>query len=337
MIDVALFAKMLDAIGPETKLILLGDKDQLASVEAGSLFGDLCKTQQSLAVLSVERAELINAFIPEKRRQIPGDYILKGSGHLLSDHIIELRRSHRFTGDKGIGKFSKAIIKNDVAALREYLQNNTDEQVTIDTQYSNELFEQFTEGYSDYIREKDIKIALAKLNRLRVLCAVREGEQGLYSLNTAIENYLRKKKLVNKNSEYYENRPIIVTRNYYSLGLFNGDVGIIRADENGVMKAWFEDSENELKSVFPGYIAESETVFAMTIHKSQGSEYDQVLVVLPDNINIPILTRELLYTAVTRAKSKVTVQASEAVILHTTEGVVQRGSGIMDRFGNRVL
>lgn len=332
MIDVALFAKLLDAIGPGTKLILLGDKDQLASVEAGSLFGDLCKTQQGSAV-SEERAALINSFIRDSRRQISEEYTLKGYPHVLTEHIIELRKSHRFTSDKGIGKLSKAIIKNNVEVLREYLQTDIDEQVTIDTKYDHELFEQFVEGYAEYIKEPGIKEALQKLNQLRVLCAVREGEQGLYSLNTAIENYLRKKKLITKNSEYYENRPIIVTKNYYSLGLFNGDVGIIRPDENGVQKAWFEDSNNELKSVFPGYVAESETVFAMTIHKSQGSEYDKVLVVLPDNINIQILTRELLYTAVTRAKSKVIVQASEAVILHTAEGVVERASGIMERFG----
>jgi exodeoxyribonuclease V alpha subunit len=122
-------------------------------------------------------------------------------------------------------------------------------------------------------------------------------------------------------------------RNYYALGLFNGDIGIIRPDENGISKVWFEDSNKELKPVIPGYVSEAETVFAMTIHKSQGSEYDKVLVVLPDNVNIPILTRELLYTAVTRAKSKVIVQGSEAVILHTAQGVVKRASGIMERFG----
>lgn len=332
MIDVALFAKLLDAIGLNTKLILLGDKDQLASVEAGSLFGDLCKMQPELNMLSAERAEFINSFISDPRRQINNDYILKGSAHLLSEHIVELKYSHRFTSDKGIGKFSKAIIKNDVTGINEYLENNPDEQVATDTEYKNEIFEQFAEGYTEYIKEPDIKKALQKLNQLRILCAVREGEQGLYNLNTAIENYLRKKKLINKNSEFYENRPIIITRNYYSLGLFNGDVGIIRPGEKGVLKAWFEDSDKELKSILPGYIAEAETVFAMTIHKSQGSEYNKVLVVLPDNLNIPILTRELLYTAVTRAKSKVIVQASKEVILHTAEGVVKRASGIMERF-----
>ncbi|GEO10949.1 exodeoxyribonuclease V subunit alpha [Segetibacter aerophilus] len=332
MIDVALFAKLLDATGPETKLVLLGDRDQLASVEAGSLFGDLCRSQSALEFLSPERAAVINSFIAESERQLPPDYFLKSAPHLLSENIIELKKSHRFTSDKGIGKFSKAIIKNDLEGLKEYIENDQDEQVTIDTQYAPELFEKFVEGYAEYIREPDIKKALQKLGQLRVLCAVREGEQGLYSLNTAIENYLRKKKLLDKRSEYYENRPIIVTRNYYSLDLFNGDIGIIRADENGVLKAWFEDSNKELKSVLPGYIAESETVFAMTIHKSQGSEYDKVLVVLPDNTNVRILTRELLYTAVTRPKSKVIVQASEAVILQTAEGVVERASGIMERF-----
>ncbi|MDQ6812892.1 MAG: exodeoxyribonuclease V subunit alpha, partial [Bacteroidota bacterium] len=332
MIDVALFAKLLDAIGPQTKLILLGDKDQLASVEAGSLFGDLCKIQAGLQMLTQERAMIVNQFIADNRRRVTADCLLKSKGHPLSEHIIELRKSHRFTSDKGIGKFSKAVIINDIEGLRGYLENNADLQVKIDTKYDQEIFEQFVEGYTAYIKEPDIKTALKKLNELRVLCAVRDGEQGLYSLNAAIENYLRKKKLINKHSEYYENRPVIVTRNYYSLGLFNGDVGLIRADENGILKVWFEGSDNELKSVLPGYVADSETVFAMTIHKSQGSEYDRVLVVLPDNTNISILTRELLYTAVTRAKSAVILQASEAVILHTAEGVVERASGIMDRF-----
>jgi exodeoxyribonuclease V alpha subunit len=332
MIDVALFAKLLDAIGLNTKLILLGDKNQLASVEAGSLFGDLCNTQSGLNLLTASRVELINSFIKDANRKITSQHITEEICHPLSQHVIELKRSHRFTSDKGIGRFSKAIIKNDVETLQEYLQNNNDEQVIIDKEYSNAIFEKFIEGYEDYIKEPDIKKALQKLNKLRVLVAVREDEQGLYNLNNAIENYLRKRKLIEKNSEFYNNRPIIITRNY-ALGLFNGDIGIIRPDENGISKVWFEDSNKELKPVIPGYVSEAETVFAMTIHKSQGSEYDKVLVVLPDNVNIPILTRELLYTAVTRAKSKVIVQGSEAVILHTAQGVVKRASGIMERFG----
>ena len=124
----------------------------------------------------------------------------------------------------------------------------------------------------------------------------------------------------------------MVTSNNAELGLFNGDIGIIRKDENGVPRAWFQSGEGEIKSVLPGYISNAETVFAMTIHKSQGSEFNKVLVVLPKGEDSKILTRELLYTAVTRAKENVIVQGSEALILKTADAFVERGSGIIGRF-----
>jgi len=331
MIDIALFAKLLDAIGPDTRLILLGDKDQLASVEAGSLFGDLCQAQETLNLFSAGRLTLINSFITDNRKNIPDSHISEDT-HPLFQHLVELRRSHRFTGHKGIGKFSKAIIRNDQAALKEFLHTNNDEQVVIDPSYSKELFEEFVSGYEAFIRETDVKEALHKMNALRVLCAVREGEQGLYAINKMIEKYLHDKKLLKINAEFYENRPIILTRNYYEHNLFNGDTGIIRPDENGVLMAWFEDGSGDLRAVLPGYLTEAETVFAMTIHKSQGSEFNKVLVVLPAITNVALLTRELLYTAVTRARTMVYVQSSEEVLLQAVEHSVERASGIANRF-----
>ena len=126
--------------------------------------------------------------------------------------------------------------------------------------------------------------------------------------------------------------PLWLTSNNYDLQLFNGDIGIIRADENGVLKAWFEGPNGEIRAVLPGYISHAETVYAMTIHKSQGSEFDEVLVSLPKGEDIAILTRELLYTAITRAKLKLIVQASEPVILKISNAIVERGSGIIERF-----
>jgi exodeoxyribonuclease V alpha subunit len=332
MIDIALFAKLLDAIGPDTRLILLGDKDQLASVEAGSLFGDLCQAQETLNLFSEDRIALINSFITDQRRQIPDTQIGDDMSHPLFQHLVELRRSHRFTGHKGIGKFSKAIIKNDQPVLQEFLHEGYDEQVIIDSTYSEKLFEEFVAGYADYIKEKDITTALHKINNLRVLCAVREGDQGVYAINRAIERYLYDKKLIRINAEFYKNRPIILTRNYYEHNLFNGDTGIIRPDEKGVLMAWFEDGAGALKAVLPGYLTEAQTVFAMTIHKSQGSEFNKVLVILPQTANVAILTRELVYTAVTRAKSKVYVQSLEEVLLLAAERSVERSSGIANRF-----
>ncbi len=331
MIDVALFSKLLAAIGPATRIILLGDKDQLASVEAGSLLGDLCQTQTTMNVLSAENVELINSFIPGIEQQISTRYIATAT-NILSEHILELKRSRRFTGDGGIGKLSKAIINGRLDEIEAFVDTNKDEEVTIDTSYSDYMFNSFITGYEDYIAENDISTALEKLNQLRVLCAVREGPQGLKLVNKKIESILLQKGLIDNKIEFYNNRPIIVTRNYPELKLFNGDVGIIRPDSTGSLKAWFEDSDKKLRAVLPGYITSAETVFAMTIHKSQGSEYAKVLVMLPANADQPLLTRELLYTAITRAKTKVLLQAGKEVILYTANRNVQRASGIMERF-----
>lgn len=332
MIDVALFAKLLDAIHPDTRLILLGDKDQLASVEAGSLFGDLCQAQEHLNRFTAIRRQLINSFMPEENRHIPATAEQNDDHHPLFQHLVELRRSHRFTGNKGIGKFSKAIISNNVPVITSFFPPSADERVIVDPEASVPLFEDFIAGYAAFIAEKDIAIALKLLNAQRVLTAVREGPQGLYAVNKQIEKYLSDKKLITTNTEFYENRPVILTRNYYEHGLFNGDTGIIRADENGVLMAWFEDSTGALKAVLPGYLTQAETAFAMTIHKSQGSEFGEVLVLLPDTTDVPILTRELLYTAVSRAKNKVYVQGTPEVILMAAERFVERASGIASRF-----
>nr|WP_294900738.1 exodeoxyribonuclease V subunit alpha [uncultured Pedobacter sp.] len=332
MIDVALFSKLLDAIGMQTRLILLGDKNQLASVEVGSLFGDLCMAQNELNLFSAERQSLINYFITEATSQIQTASAL--SEHPLFQHIVELQHSHRFNSEEGIGKFSTAIILNDKSKINEFIRQNTDEQVLIDTEFEKTVFESFVSGYQEYIGEADIQKALKKFNQLRVLCAIREGEQGLYITNKKIEQYLAKHSLLKTDTEFYEHRPVIMNSNNYELGLFNGDIGIIRKDEQGILKAYFEDSEGNLKQVLPGLLAGVETVFAMTIHKSQGSEFDQVLILLPKTEGINILTRELLYTGVTRAKKRVVLQATAKSILDASEAQVKRASGISQRFLN---
>jgi exodeoxyribonuclease V alpha subunit len=331
MIDVALFAKLVMSIHPNTRLILLGDKDQLASVEAGSLFGDLCQAQEQLNLFTPARRQFINSFMADENRHIPGTQE-RNDAHPLFQHLVELRHSHRFTGNTGIGKFSKAIIANNVPVIQSFFPPSADEQVVIDPVAGVKLFEDFITGYETFIAEKDITTALKLLNAQRVLTAVREGPQGLYSINKQIEKYLHDKRLINAHTEFYQNRPVILTRNYYEHGLFNGDTGIIRADENGVLMAWFEDSTGALKAVLPGYLTQAETAFAMTIHKSQGSEFGEVLVLLPDATDVPILTRELLYTAVSRARQKVYVQGTPEVILMAAERFVERASGIASRF-----
>jgi exodeoxyribonuclease V alpha subunit len=332
MIDVALFAKMLCAIGPATRLFLLGDKSQLASVEAGSIFGDLCTAQPQLNTFTASRRALLNSFITDASQHLPNSAETDAAGHLLFEHVVELQTSYRFTSDAGIGRFSKAIIAGDTAGVQSFVEGE-DNEVTIDTEYDTELFEKFVAGYAEYICEPDIAQALKKFGQLRVLCAQREGPQGLYTANKDIEQFLLGRRLLRSTEGAYENRPIILTKNLYSYELFNGDTGIIRPDkETGNLMAWFEKSDGSLVSILPGYLTDSETAFALTVHKSQGSEFDSVLLLLPAEGESPLLTRELLYTAVTRAKSQMFIQGPAEVLKSMTGRAVQRASGLGTRF-----
>lgn len=326
MIDVPMFAKILQAMDNTCRIILIGDKDQLASVEAGSLLGDLCLSVEKMNQFTKENADWINSFILNEECKISSAFI-STEKKLLSGKITELKYSRRFNSEGGIGKLSKAILNNQVPVLKEYITQPIDSSVFIDTKYSNETLHQFTEGYVDFIQEPNIKLAIKKLNNLRILVALREGDKGLYAINKKIEHVLQEKRLINIDSEFYHNRPIIVTKNMYEYGLFNGDVGIIR---NG--RAYFEiANHDEPKPFLPAYITSAETVFAMTIHKSQGSEFNKVLIVLPEGTDNPLLTKELLYTGVTRARKEVIIQASGAAILHAANTTVKRTSGIRER------
>lgn len=341
MIDVALFAKLLQAVGEGTRVILLGDKDQLASVEAGSLFGDLCNAVNPLNHFSESWRSFINQFIKDDIRKISKDPTDENSAHPLFQHIVELQHSYRFDGNKGIGKIAKAVIQNDEKTLMRFLEDRKEEQVFIDQLYDERVFLKFIEGYKSIITEKslfgedEIITALNNLGNLRILCAVNEGEQGVYQINARVEAYLAREKGIQPNDIFYEHRPIMITKNNYALGLYNGDIGILRKDNNNVMKAWFlqsgEDGTVSLKSVLPGFIMHMETVYAMTIHKSQGSEFNNVLVVLPKQQSGNMLTRELVYTAITRAKEKVIIQSDKDVLLSAARAQVKRGSGIIDR------
>ena len=330
MIDVPMFSKLLAALGDNTRIILLGDKDQLASVEAGSLLGDLCQTLPSLNQFSNTTAQWINQFITDADRKINDEFI-DDTKQLLAGHIIELKFSHRFNSQGAIGKVSRAVIEGDLEELKSLIGDPTASNVTFDFEDKEEILSKFVEGYEAYINELDIAEALKKLNQLRVLVAVRESNRGMKAINKFIELHLRKKGLLKPDGDFYENRPIMVTRNMYDLELFNGDTGILRKDTSGNMKAYFEDAKGGVKSVLPAYLTYSETVFAMTIHKSQGSEFNNVLVVLPEGTSNALLTRELLYTGITRAKDHITIQGKQDTIDYAVTTCVKRISGITGR------
>lgn len=296
MVDGAMMAKLLNAVDTKTMIYLLGDKDQLASVEAGSVFGDLCCT-----------------------KNYP----------LLNGKVEVKTKSYRFDADKGIGKFSQEVIQGSVIDLNSYVN---DEQITIDTEFSSDMFNWYAIMYKEYIIEEDIKEALQKMNRVRFLCVTRENDQSVYKVNKQIQYYLSTKieGFKPKSEGFYHNQPIIITQNDYKLGIFNGDVGLIRR-EGDTLFAWFEGTDGKIKKIQAGYLNHCETVFAMTIHKSQGSEFDNVVVILPEKQGEKLLTRELLYTGVTRAKKKVLIQTSAKVLEKCVGKSVSRASGLEKR------
>jgi len=293
MIDGAMMAKLLNAIDDNTSVYLLGDKDQLASVEAGSVFGDACRAADS---------------------------------KLLKDRIEIKTESHRFDSHSGIGKLSREVISGTFNNISEY---NNDEQIIIDTSLSSNLFDEYAILYKEYIIQPDVKTALQLLNLVRFLCVTRES---VSEVNKKIQYFLSRN--VNdfkpKSYGFYENQPVIITKNDYNLGIFNGDVGLIRKDGE-TLYAWFETTDGEIIKIQAGFLNNYETVFAMTIHKSQGSEFDNVVLILQEKQGEKLLTRELLYTGVTRAKNRVLLQTSESVLRKCIESSVTRASGLENR------
>jgi len=324
MLDVALFSKLLEAIGPKTKLILLGDQNQLASVEAGSLFGDICNSVDLQNKLPKPLTQEISLIFP--KYDFSTIHSIQDSSFLQSN-LIALNHSYRFKYDQKIAQLSRETVKGNWEDIQLILKDDsTPDQLVFDESYNEKLVYEFAEQYADYIQENDITVAIRKLEDLRILCAVKLGKQGIYETNKQVEKILTRKGLIKPHSEFYENRPLIVGKNYHDLGLFNGDIGIIR-DKS----AWFLDEKGNPISIAPGLISEVETVFAMTIHKSQGSEFKQVLMILPDKSNVEILTRELIYTGITRAKSKILIQGKLELIQEAVSRKVNRASRLKEK------
>lgn len=324
MLDVALFAKLLDAVGPDTRLILLGDQNQLSSVEAGSLFGDICGSVSNQNELTESFRNTLSMFLPED--QVKNTAICQQST-LLQSNLVALNFSYRFKDDQKIGQLSKETVRGNWEGVKEILlDQSTPDQLVVDESYDPSILQEFAGRYSEYIEEPNISLAIKKLEKIRILAAVKMGKKGIYEINRQVERILAQKGLIRPNSEFYENRPLLVSKNYHDLSLFNGDIGIVRNNT-----AWFLDEKGEPRAIAPGLIADVETVFAMTIHKSQGSEFDQVLIVLPDKTDVEILTRELVYTAITRAKSKLLIQGTLDVLQTAISRKVTRASRLKEK------
>jgi len=345
MVDLALMSKLVSSIPMTARLILMGDRDQLASVEAGSVLGDICDTS-CMQMFSREYAKTIEEIAGEKVGEKPGEKIdtsikacEKGQG--LYDCIVVLKKSLRFTGKSKIWKLSQAVNKGEWKLTSAILKNNKGrgikwEEFKASKDSYSIIAKKIIDSYSDYLIAQDPYTALERFNRFKLLCALKVGPYGAYSLNRLAEEVLKKEKLIKTEmpNEYpwYRGRPVLITKNDYSLGLSNGDMGITMPDpkEGGRnLYVFFPEASGGLRRYSPYRIKEHETAYAMTVHKSQGSEFDHVCLVFPDK-DYPVLTRELVYTGITRARKSVLIWGSEHVLKAAVSRRIKRASGLRD-------
>ena len=331
MVDLALFSKLTQALRPQSRLILLGDKDQLASVEAGSVLGDICDTG------NVHRFS--EAFIDVCRR-VTGENFTENhsfpTSENISDCIVQLTRSYRFDETSGIHAVSRAVNAGEADNTLDFIKKGTYGDIhwrnlPRPDELIRYLEDWITGRYDVYLKAADPVEAFDLFSRSRILCALREGPYGIHNLNILIERIMQKKGLIERSGRWYPGRPVMITRNDYNLRLFNGDIGIAMQTQgsDGELRVFFSGTEGSLRSFPPLRLPDHETVYAMTVHKSQGSEFDEILFVTPDR-DTRVMTRELIYTAITRAREKIQVWGKEDVFLTAIQRRIHRSSGLRE-------
>ncbi|HIJ91662.1 MAG TPA: exodeoxyribonuclease V subunit alpha [Deltaproteobacteria bacterium] len=311
MIDVALMAKLFEAVVPTARLVLLGDKDQLASVEAGSILGDICA-----AVL---------------------DGAGSGAGeNPLARCVVRLTESFRYSSQEGIGALARAIHAGKAEEAVSLAQLGSPEVsllpplLQVDT--THPLAEMILAGYRLFLEATDPLAALELFEQFRLLCAHRTGPMGVQFLNRYAEKVLTLKGLIEPNTPWYKGRPVLIQANSYPLRLFNGETGIIwdAEDDEGLKAFFFSENREGVRSYSLRQLPAHETAFAMTIHKSQGSEFDRVALVLPGE-DSALLSRELLYTGISRARRQVALVGRPQEIEAAVGRRVERASGLVGK------
>jgi exodeoxyribonuclease V alpha subunit len=316
-------------------LLIVGDKDQLASVEAGSVLGDICDRQVIHGFSEDILSQIVN-YTGMSRQHF---HQLPDNDAALQDCICVLQKNYRFSSQSGIGGVSRAINQGDMENAMDLLKNPSGtavewEEISTPQELRNRLAHVILAGYKKYLTMKDPVLAMGAFNEFKILCALKIGPFGAGAVNRLAEQILSREKLIGKQSgaggPWYRGRPVMVTRNSYKLGLFNGDIGITLADQDdsdGQLLVYFQDASGGVRRFLPHRLPEHETVFAMTVHKSQGSEFNHVLLILPDK-DYPLMTRELIYTGLTRARRKVSIWGTESVLTTAISRRIERSSGL---------
>jgi exodeoxyribonuclease V alpha subunit len=336
MVHLEMMDALLQALPPTARLVLLGDKDQLASVEAGAVLGDLCR-DATAGRYSTATAQFVQVVAGQA---LPADCVVPDPAPVLAQQTVMLRQSRRFQG--AIGQLALAVNRGDATAARAVLSAADAGPALLALQPSDpkvvcalalgtsgkpsyadclRLLQAGPDGQGAEAHASWVRSVLKAFERFRILCAVHQGDWGTQGLNAAVQKALADQGLLQPQGDWFAGRPIMVTRNDAQLGVFNGDVGVVLPNTDGKLKAWFLDGD-ALRSVSVMRLAQVETAFVMTVHKSQGSEFEHTALVLPPG-GAEVLSRELVYTGITRARQQFTLIEAEAGLL---EAAIDRPS-----------
>ena len=331
MVDLPLMARLVRALPEHCRLILLGDRDQLASVEPGSVLGDICGPA------------MVNSFSDDfiaLSSSIAGQKIVSDRSSVsrgFHDSVVELRWSWRFSEQSGISVLSRAVKSGDVEAVsalfaRSGLPDVVWRELPSQTAVAEELMVKILPWAHRLSQSGSVEDALALLGEQGILCALRQGPWGVETINRLLETLLARQGLKENDCPYYPGRPIIITENSYRLQLFNGDVGVVLPSLQAVkgLRGFFQAAGGGVRSVPLVGLPAHESAFALTVHKSQGSEFRHVLLILPDAIS-PVLCRELIYTALTRARESIEVWGRWSIFAEALQARIERQSGLRDR------
>jgi exodeoxyribonuclease V alpha subunit len=323
MVDLALMAKLLDALPPTARLILLGDKDQLCAVEAGAVFAELCEGRGFDAQAAADLQRITGQPVP-----------VSEPTSQLGDAVVLLTHSHRFAGDSGIGELARRINGGDVSGTLNLLKEGRSDLAWNAEPTPADLLDRLDQGYGPYMaaaKSADAAAAFAAFNSFRTLTAQREGAWGVAGINEALEARIKRRSQVASRERWYVGRPVMVRQNDYALGLFNGDIGICLHTEYG-LRVFFEGEEG-YRPFAPARLPSHDSAFAMTVHKSQGSEFAEVLLVLPEQPS-PLLSRSLFYTGITRAKQKVEIWGLPPRLAEAVATRAERAAGLAERLAH---
>ena len=329
MMDIALLVRLLRALPETTRLVLVGDQDQLAAVEAGSVLGEFWSGPASRHYSTSWAAEIFGSL----GRSLPTDVVIPGALP-MADSLVELRRSHRFGAESALHAFSRSVRSGDVARARSTWRGTVPGLKRVPIPAAADRLKALTDRLIPWHRRlvaaADPSAALTVLKELRLLSPLRHGPFGVETLNRDITRMMARQELIPANEDWYSGRPVLVTSTDADLGLSNGDTGLAWTDPaDGRLLVWFEAPDGEPRSLSPLRMPPHETAYFMTVHKSQGSEFEEVVLLIPDDPH-PLVSRELIYTAVTRARRHAEIWGTEESLLAGLGRVTERFSGLAD-------